>query len=535
MEFFFFFPEIFFFSLLLFYSLQNSLQHIKARQHVFIFTLKYLQSYLTLSKLLQSLYCLLLFLILNPQSWTLSSFLFNGFLITTPTIVILKICIVMFSIILIKSNLFYIFLEKLQMRDFYFFWGFLILFLLLFLHVNDFFLLFVVFEIISLLLYLLLTFYKKLPVIYNTNDITLLTIYQQLLLQIQKKTQFSFLNLYAGIIYFIYNAFFSGFFLFGLSLLFIFFQNSNFVCIFFSFLNYQLFYNFFFFFMLFCFIIFFFFKLSIVPFHWWLSAVYEGSSILTLMFLSIPIKFAYFFIFIKLIIYFFSCYTFWFQQFFIICSIFSLIIGSLGLIIHTKLKKVWAFSTINHMGYLLLSLVCLSFMGFRAFIVYFFTYLISNLFFFLLLQGLLNENVNQYFLHINQFQFLYYHRNKLLGLNFFFFIFSLIGIPPLLGFWGKYLVLCAIYNVFTFKLFLFLFIIILITTLITAFGYLRMWKILYTENFKNKKFLLLPFPIFVIFTKIICIFILIFSFNFFFFSDFFFFLDNLFFFLFSFI
>jgi NADH:ubiquinone oxidoreductase subunit 2 (subunit N) len=73
------------------------------------------------------------------------------------------VIIVIFSILILKNGKFYIFLERYQLKDFYFLYGFLIFFLLVFLHINDFFLLFLNFEIISLLLYCLIAYNKKIP------------------------------------------------------------------------------------------------------------------------------------------------------------------------------------------------------------------------------------------------------------------------------------------------------------------------------------------------------------------------------------
>jgi NADH:ubiquinone oxidoreductase subunit 2 (subunit N) len=86
------------------------------------------------------------------------------------------------------------------------------------------------------------------------------------------------------------------------------------------------------------------------------------------------------------------------------------------------------------MGYFILASVCFSFLGLRAFFVYGFFYFLINFFFFFFFQNLINETLGLRFLYINQLSFLYPYRKTALGFFFFIFIFSLIGIPPFLGF-----------------------------------------------------------------------------------------------------
>lgn len=135
--------------------------------------------------------------------------------------------------------------------------------------VNDFFLLFFNFEVISILLYLLIVFYKKFTYSFQDADILNYTKYELIndYADQQESTLFS-LNILAGLVYFLYNAFFSGLYLCGLSILFIYFRSSQFMFVFyFETVKYDFIFNFFFIFMLSCFLGFFFFKLSIVPFH----------------------------------------------------------------------------------------------------------------------------------------------------------------------------------------------------------------------------------------------------------------------------
>jgi NADH:ubiquinone oxidoreductase subunit 2 (subunit N) len=86
------------------------------------------------------------------------------------------------------------------------------------------------------------------------------------------------------------------------------------------------------------------------------------------------------------------------------------------------------------MGYLLLACVCFSFLGLRAFFVFICFYFLINFFFFFFFQNLINESLGIRFLYINQLSDLFLYRRSLLAFCFFIFIFSLIGVPPFLGF-----------------------------------------------------------------------------------------------------
>jgi NADH-quinone oxidoreductase subunit N len=413
-------------------------------------------------------------------------------------ITILKIFTLFFGLIILKSSIFFNYIEKFNVNDFCFFFGYLIFFLLLLFHVNDFFLLFFLFEVISLLLYLLIIYSKKFLFFKNSIISKNFTKYQYLLFQFFTKSKFLSLNIFASLTYFLLNISISCIFLLGLNFLILCCQTTNFIQILiFLYFNYFT-HDFIFFFsvILLCFLIMFLFKLSIVPFHWWITAVFESSSILVLMFLTIPLKFTIFFLFCKLFIYFFSILIFYFQFILLIFSILSMLVGTLGLFNQNKLKKFWAYSTVNHMGYLFLALIINNFLGLRAFLVYLFFYIFVNLIFFILLQCLVNETLNQRVLQINQLVFLFSQKTNWLMLVFSLIIFSLIGIPPLLGFWGKYLVISSILINLSFLKSLYLLFVIILTSVLSGFCYLKIWKTLFVEKKKKLFFKMLPIPLF---------------------------------------
>ena len=133
------------------------------------------------------------------------------------------------------------------------------------------------------------------------------------------------------------------------------------------------------------------------------------------------------------------------------------------------------------MGYILVGLSANSFLGVRATVVYLIGYLLMNLGFFVLLLSLTNIILHKKITTINQFMLISNFKYTLLAGMFSIILFSLIGLPPLLGFWGKYLVIVSCFgtwNVFTSSC---VFIIIVVTTLIATSCYLKIWKNIFVE------------------------------------------------------
>jgi len=496
--------EIFLLINLLFLSLQISLQKISSRFSFFF------SPFLVLRKMVRILSLSLFLLVFNPFNWFFIRLLYHDFLITTPTIVIIKGLILFFSILILRSHFFYLFLEKYQTSDFFVFFGFLVFFLLIFVQVVDFFFLFLIFEIISILLFLLILHSRRIFVFFSEKKFSK---YEFLLNLFFFKPNNTKLSILASIIYFLLNLFVSIFFLFGLSFLFFYFRTANFYLILFILMQQQQ-YTGFLFLIFFFFSFMFFYKFATVPFHWWISAVFESSSLLVLMFISIPMKIAFFYFFFRFFVFFFSFFFFFVQPLVNCFALFSLILGVFGLFFHQNLKKFWAYSTINHMGYFLLALNSFCFLGLRAFFIYLIFYLLINVFFFFFLQCLINEQLNQRIVFVNQLTLLVPQKNSWFVFFFSLMLFSLIGLPPFLGFWAKYLVICAILISFSFWWSFFLIFVILVTTIISAFCYLRLWQHLCLEQglLKRKNsFFFFPIPVY----NSLCLFVFFFLFIFF--------------------
>ena len=221
------------------------------------------------------------------------------------------------------------------------------------------------------------------------------------------------------------------------------------------------------------------FKISAVPFHMWAPDVYEGSpTSVTLFFTMVP-KIAALTVFIRfLYVPFLNLIDQW-QMIIIFLSIASMLFGAIAAIGQTNIKRLIAYSSIGHIGYTLAGLATGSNEGIQSSIVYITIYVIMNLAFFSCL--LMLKRNNQYYEDIDDLSGLS-KNHPLLSLSLLIILFSLAGIPPLAGFFAKFYIFTAVLE----QSMYFLAIVGLLSTVIAAFYYLRIIKIIYFDKEKEK-------------------------------------------------
>ena len=221
------------------------------------------------------------------------------------------------------------------------------------------------------------------------------------------------------------------------------------------------------------------FKISAVPFHMWAPDVYQGSpTSVTVMFAILP-KIAALTVFIKFLYGpFINLFDEW-QAIIIFLSIASMILGAVAAIGQKNLKRLIAYSSISHMGYALAGLTTGTNQGIQSSIIYLIIYLIMNLAFFSSLFML--KRKDKYHENIEDLSGLS-KKHPILALSFLLILFSLAGIPPLAGFFAKFYVFIAVIQ----KEMYFLAIIGLLSTVIAAFYYLRIIKIIYFDPEQEK-------------------------------------------------
>ena len=221
------------------------------------------------------------------------------------------------------------------------------------------------------------------------------------------------------------------------------------------------------------------FKISAVPFHMWAPDVYEGSpTSVTLFFTMVP-KIAALTVFIRfLYVPFLNLIDQW-QMILIFLSIASMLFGAIAAIGQTNLKRLIAYSSIGHVGYTLAGVATGSNDGIQSSVIYITIYIIMNLGLFSCL--LMMKRNNKYFEDIEDLSGLS-KNHPLMSLSLLVILFSLAGIPPLAGFFAKFYIFKSVLE----QSMYFLAIVGLLSTVVAAFYYLRMIKIMYFDKEKEK-------------------------------------------------
>ena len=217
------------------------------------------------------------------------------------------------------------------------------------------------------------------------------------------------------------------------------------------------------------------FKISAVPFHMWAPDVYQGSPTPVTLFFAILPKVAALTVLIKILyIPFLNLIEQW-QMIVIFLSIASMIFGAVAAIGQKNLKRLIAYSSISHMGYALAGLTTGTNEGIQSSVSYISIYLVMNLAFFSCIFMLKRED--KYYESIDDLSGLS-KNHTLLSFSLLIVLFSLAGIPPLAGFFAKFYVFMAVIEQSMF----FLAIVGLLATVVAAFYYLRIIKVIYFDN-----------------------------------------------------
>ncbi len=220
------------------------------------------------------------------------------------------------------------------------------------------------------------------------------------------------------------------------------------------------------------------FKVSAVPFHMWVPDVYEGAPTPVTAFFAVAPKMAAIALFIRFLIAPFGALIAEWQQVIIFLSIASMILGSVAAIAQSNIKRLMAYSSIGHVGYALIGLAAATPSGIRGVLVYMAIYLFMNVGTFAVIlcmrqQGRMLEGIND-LAGLSRTQ-------PGLALALAIFMFAMAGIPPTAGFFSKlYIFLAAIETHQTSMIALA--IIGVVTSVVGAFYYLRVVKVMYFDE-----------------------------------------------------
>lgn len=238
------------------------------------------------------------------------------------------------------------------------------------------------------------------------------------------------------------------------------------------------------------------FKISAAPFHIWSPDVYDNVPTIVTTFIAIVPKLSILIIMLELVHYTGNIYlgtNITWTASLLLSSFFSLIIGTVLGLSQSRIKRLFAYSTISHLGFILLALSVNTIESSQSFIFYLMQYTISNLNAFILMLSMgyalffyrsdnieynkLQEKNNSPIQLTNQIKG-YHNISPILTLSFTITLFSFVGIPPLIGFFAKQMVLSSALD----KGYVFLVLIAILTSVIAAVYYLGIIKRMYFDE-----------------------------------------------------
>ena len=222
------------------------------------------------------------------------------------------------------------------------------------------------------------------------------------------------------------------------------------------------------------------FKVSAVPFHMWTPDVYEGAPSSVTSFFAIVPKIAGVAVFIRFMQIPFNDIADQWQPILIFISLSSMILGAIAAIGQSNIKRLIAYSSIGHIGFALAGISTNTILGYSSSITYISIYVIMNLGMFACIFSMKRDG--KYCENLDDLSGISKH-HPILSISLLIILFSLAGIPPLAGFFAKFYIFIAVIESKMYTLA----IIGLLSTVISAFYYLRIIKIIYFDD-ANKSF-----------------------------------------------
>lgn len=403
------------------------------------------------------IYLLLILLVLTSNINNISSNVMNGVLVINNFTQFIKIILIICTIICFLIQQKYIIQQKINAYEITILMLISLLGLMLLISSNHFITLYLAIELQSLSFYILTASQKK-----------------------------SILSIEGALKYFILGSIASGFILFGSSILYVITGSLNFNNIFLllSNVNYieninlllGILYG------LIFIIIGILFKIGVAPFHFWLPDVYEGAPNNITSFFAIVPKIAFIGILIRFFFDIFYHVSFFFEIFFYITALLSMLIGSLAALQQKKIKRLLAYSSISHVGFILIGFTSNMLNNIPYILLYIIIYIIMSI---NLWTSYLSLNINhkpiKYLTDLSNI----FTINKLISVIIILNIFSLAGIPPLAGFFSKLFIFFAAIKNNYFSIVFFA----VIISIISSFYYLKIIKIIYFEKIIKKIFI----------------------------------------------
>jgi NADH-quinone oxidoreductase subunit N len=222
----------------------------------------------------------------------------------------------------------------------------------------------------------------------------------------------------------------------------------------------------------------FFFKLAVFPFHFWAPDVYQGAANQATAYIATASKVAAIAILTRMVA-LTGAGSIYLVHMLVTLSIISMTIGNLAAIVQKDIKRLLAYSTVAHAGYLLIGILSMNSAGYTSVIYYAMALLVMKFTAFLVVIKIADDGQN---LEVNQLAGLH-RRSPLLAMALMISVFSLAGIPPTIGFTGKFLVFAAAMQKGYFTLVL----IAMINVVISLYYYLLVLKAAYLLEPREEK------------------------------------------------
>lgn len=219
-------------------------------------------------------------------------------------------------------------------------------------------------------------------------------------------------------------------------------------------------------------------KISAAPFHFWTPDVYEGAPITMTAFLSVASKAAGFALLIRFVV---SAYpplleVFDWKPILAMLAVLTMTLGNLAALQQSNIKRLLAYSSIAHAGYMLLGLVVGTTYGVSAILVYFAIYLVMNLGGFFAVQKIAEQIDSE---EIDDYRGLG-PRMPVVGVLFGVFMIALVGLPPTAGFIGKFFLFSSLLE--GGSQYVWLAVVAVINSVISLYYYVRVLKVMYLDK-----------------------------------------------------
>jgi len=229
------------------------------------------------------------------------------------------------------------------------------------------------------------------------------------------------------------------------------------------------------------------FKISAVPFHLWTADVYEGAPVAATSYLSVISKGSVMFILAYLLFYVFENIIGTWRAVIILIALFSITLGNLFALRQQNIKRFMAFSSITQMGFVLIALAAAKLMSTSALIYFIMIYIFSNLAAFGIIAVVYNQTGSE---AVNDFKG-FYKKNPALAWVFALALFSLAGIPPMAGFFGKFFLVLAVAGSVNYVILT----LVALNIVLSVYYYLRIVKLMFMDAEENDREIIFVSPL----------------------------------------